>query len=129
MNTTKHITIAAALTSLFAMQAPAAQADDEISLLSMKPLHAVDFDRGDEHIVGYYLSQNGKCTLHVTQTTEPNWDEPYTFTATRFEAVIQPGEKTRYVSAGGHAFEFACAGDALAMTVQPLERVASSDKR
>ena len=92
-------------------------------------MQAFSLGGDDEHIVGYYLSKNGSCTVHVTQAAEPNRDEPNTFVATRYEVVIEAGGKTRYVSADGHAFELACAIDALAMNVTRLERVASSDKR
>ena len=126
MNTTKQITIAAAITALCTIQSSAAQADEEISVLTMKPMQAANFARGNEHFVTYYLSENGRCKLYVTHAVAPDWDAPSKFIATRFEAVLDAGTKTRYVSSSGRAFDFACADDALAMNVMPIEQVASS---
>jgi len=89
----------------------------------MRPMQALSLDRGNEHIVSYYLSKNGRCKLYVTQAADA---QPNTFTATRFEATIEPGKVARYVSTAGNAFEFACASDGLAMNVMPLEQVASA---
>jgi hypothetical protein len=127
MNATKNIAIAAAVAGLFASSV-ASQAAEEVALLSMKPLQALSLDRGNEHILSYYLSDNGRCKLYVTHAAEPNWDAPNTFTATRFEAVIDAGSATRYVSSDRNAFEFTCAADALAMNVMALEQVASRNR-
>jgi len=128
MNTTMHITVAAALTGLFAIQASAARADEDVSILAIQPLQAVNFDRGDEHIVGYYLSENGQCRLVLTRAAAPSPETPTTFTATRVEAVVAAGASTRYVSPDGNAFEFACTTDALALNVRTVERLASSEQ-
>jgi hypothetical protein len=128
MNTTKLATIAATLTGLFAIQAPMAHGDEETYLLAMQPLQAVNFDRGDEHLVGYYMHESGRCRLSVTRASSTDLNAPSTFAATRFEAVVDAGASTRYVSPNGHAFEFACAADALAMNVKPLEQVASANE-
>jgi hypothetical protein len=125
MNTTKHIAISATLAGLFAV-APA-QADDVRQ--TIKPLHAVSFQIGDEHIVGYYLNESGRCTLRVTRAAEPSRDGPTHFAVTTFEQIVDAGSATRYVSTAGNAFEFACADGALAMNVTQLQQVASSDKR
>jgi hypothetical protein len=126
MNTTRNIAIAiaAALTGLFAVsQGHAAPAAQEVALLAMKPLQALTFERGGEHIVSYYLSDNGRCRLYVTRAADSG--ETHSFIATRYELVIQAGKATRFASEAGNAYEFACASGALAMNVSPLERLAS----
>jgi hypothetical protein len=124
MNTTRNITIAAALTGLFALsQSHASQAAEEVALLAMKPLQALTFERGSEHIVSYYLSDNGQCRLHVTRASDSG--EAHSFTATRYEVMIEAGKVTRFVSEAGNAYEFACASGALAMNVMPLEQLAN----
>ena len=125
MNTTKHIAVAAALAGLFTLTNTHA---DE-SRLTIKPLQAVAFEVGSERIVGYFLNENDRCTLRVTRAAEPNWDEPNRFAATTFEAVVEAGTATRYVSTAGNAFEFACTDGALAMNVTQLRQVASSGNR
>jgi hypothetical protein len=123
MNTTNRIATITALTTLFAAPAFGAQAAEEVSLLAMRPLQALTLDRGNEHIVSYYLSKNGRCQLYVTHAADP---QPNTFTATRFEATIEPGKAARFVSTAGNAFEFSCASDGFAMNVMPLEQVAAA---
>jgi hypothetical protein len=125
MNTTKHVAIAAAVAALFTLSN--AHADEP--RLTIEPLQAVAFEAGSERIVGYYLNENDRCTLRVTRAAEPNWDEPNGFAATTFEAVVEAGKATRYVSTAGNAFEFACADGALAMNVTQLEKVAVSGDR
>src|SRR5262245_22390941 len=122
MNNTKQAAIAAAVAGLCMLSQ--AQADEAVH--TMKPLQAVAFEIGSERIVGYYLSENDRCTLRVTRATESDTDAPHTFEATTFETVVDAGKATRYVSTAGNAFEFACADGAVAMNVTQIERVASS---
>jgi len=125
MNTTRTIATVAALTSLFALTQ--SQAADEVALLNMKPMQALSLDAGSEHIVSFYLSDNGQCRLYVTRAAEQS--ESNSFTATRYEARIDAGKSTRFVSASVSAYEFACSGDALAMNVMPVQQVAAAGSR
>jgi len=125
MNTSKHIALAAAIAGLFTLGN--SHADE--SRLTIKPLQAVSFEVGSERIVGYYLNENDRCTLRVMHAAEPGAHAIGSFAATTFEAIVDAGKATRYVSSMGNAFEFACADGALAMNVTQLEQVASSENR
>jgi len=116
MTSTKTFALSA-LAGLLALSG-AAQA----SSLSMKPLHGVSFDAGSQRAVSYFLAEPGRCKLVVTLAGEP--EDNATFTATRFEAAIGAGTGTRYTSSEGKAFDFACAADAQAMTINPVQQFA-----
>ena len=71
MNATHRFTVAAALVALAATtQSFSAEPTEQVSLLAMRPMQALSLDRGNEHIVSYYLSKNGRCKLYVTQAAE-----------------------------------------------------------
>jgi len=124
MTTTKTIAAVAAVAGVFAFTSagPAAEAS---SAITMKPLHGVSFDIGSSRAVSYFVSENGRCQLVLTLGAEPNWDEDG-FATTRFEAAINAGKATRYVSSEGKSFEFSCAADAQAMNVSPVGQVTAS---
>ncbi len=96
MTANKLLAVAASISSLLAV-APA-HADN--SNLTMRPLRGLSFDIGSERAVSYFSDENGRCNLVITHAGQPNWDDGASFTATRFETAIQPGNSTRYVSNG-----------------------------
>ena len=95
--------IIAATAALFATLAGPAFAD------TLKPLQAATFKVGSEHAVSYFTSENGRCNLVVTRAGEPN----DTFTATRYETSISPGQSARYERSA----DFSCAADAQSMQI------------
>jgi hypothetical protein len=120
---------ASALTSLLVLTAPASQAGETQPSQTMKPLQAISFDAGSQRAVGYFLSNSGNCNLVLTLAPTPNWEDEdadvIAFTTTRFEAQIPAGKKTRYNSAEGQAWLFACQSQAASMTMTPVNRLAA----
>jgi len=82
----------------------------------MSPMEGVSFDIGAEHAVTYFLSDNGRCKLVLTQAGAARGNDA-NFTATRFEATIDAGEVTRYVSSDGHGIDFECQPNAQSVTI------------
>ena len=122
MNVTKSITIAAALSASLALaQAFALQADDADAVIEMQPLQGMSFDAGAQHAVTYFLSENGQCKLVVTLSGEPE-SSSQRFTATRFEATIDGGAATRYVSDDGNVIAFDCEPSARTVSVHTGEQ-------
>jgi hypothetical protein len=115
---TKIVALAAALS--LSTLATVAQASEP---LTMKPLHGISFDVGSDRAASYFVSDKGKCKLVLT-LADPN-GEFATFSATRFEAAIEAGKTTRYVS-HGKTFEFGCAPDAQAMDVMQVSQLAAN---
>ena len=100
-------------------QASARQVADP-SDVTMSPKQGVTFDIGAERAVTYFVSDNGRCKLVLTQAGEARGNHP-DFTATRFEATIAAGKSTRYVSNDGHAIDFECHPDARTVRVRGVE--------
>jgi len=116
MNFTNSITaIAASAAALALTQAFAIQADNAASVMKIEPMQAISFDAGEQHAVTYFLSQNGECRLVVTLSGEPGTTAG--FTATRFEATIEAGKTTRYVSENGGSIDFDCEPTARTVSV------------
>jgi len=124
--TSNKLVAAAALTAILSMPAAATlHAADGSRTLTMKPLQGLSFDVGAKRAVSYFQSSNGRCKLVLTLADAPEWDEVQTFTATRFEADLPAGKTTRYQASVGQSIEFACHGDAQAMTVIGIEKIAA----
>jgi hypothetical protein len=126
MTIVKSIISAAALSSIaLAGHAGASPAIDANGVRTFKPLHAIVFDAGHKRGVGYFSNDAGNCKLVITLADESKGDPSQSFTASRYEAAVSPGQFTRYAS-DDHAFEFGCAGRAEAMSFKPLSTVASA---
>ena len=80
------------------------------------PMGGVSFDIGAERAVSYFLSDHGQCKLVLTHARAPNGNDA-NFTATRFEATIDAGKATRYVSSDGPAIDFECQPNAQSMSI------------
>jgi len=80
------------------------------------PMGGVSFDIGAERAVAYFLSDTGRCKLVLTQAGAARGNDA-NFTATRFEATIDAGEVTRYVSSDGHGIDFECQPNAQSVTI------------
>jgi hypothetical protein len=66
--------------------------------------------------VTYFLSDNGRCKLVLTQARAARGNHA-NFAATRFEATIDAGKTTRYVSSDGHAIDFECQPNAQSVSI------------
>jgi hypothetical protein len=88
--------------------------------VTMGPRQGVSFDVGLEHAVTYFLSDNGRCKLVLTQAGAARGNHA-NFIATRFEATIAAGKSTRYVSSDGSAIDFECHPDARSVRIRGVE--------
>ena len=121
----RHIAFAATLTALVVLtQASARPTRDPVV---MRPMGGVTFDIGAERAVTYFLSDNGRCKLVLTQAAARGNDA--NFTATRFEATIDAGKATRYVSTDGSAIDFECHPDARSVSIRGVEPALADARR
>lgn len=110
-----------------------AQADDPSpESRMMRPLYAVSFDVGDQHVLSYFLSKHKQCHLTVMVTERPK-DPPQgreipPLETTRYSAAIDGGKATRIDTARGRALQYACARDAKLMTVREISQMAATSK-
>jgi hypothetical protein len=125
MNTTTHIAITAAVTALFTLAQADARQDPT---LTMKPMQGLSFDLGSDHAVTYYLKDSGRCRIVMTAAGAPE-ESNGSFTATRFEATIEAGRTTRYVSNDGQAIEFDCEPSAGMVSIRAIEQDSASAGR
>ena len=63
MNFMKAAISATVLAGFAVAGAALSKAEDSALMLTMKPLHAISFDVGRKHAVGYFLSETGQCKL------------------------------------------------------------------
>jgi hypothetical protein len=120
----KSLILAASLAGLVA-SAGAAQSHDASSQ-TLKPLHGVSFNAGDNNAVSYFTNDDGRCNLVVVFAKEPDWANPGVFAPTKVETAVPANEATRVTAAGGKAFEFRCAADAQSMQFQGVQQIAYS---
>ena len=85
---------------------------------TLKPLHAVSFQAGDDHAVAYFSQEAGRCKLVITSAGEPDWSDNGAFTATRFEAEIPADQSTHFRANDGKTMKFKCQEGAQAMVVE-----------
>jgi len=110
----RHIALAATITALVVLtHASARPVRDPVV---MRPMGGVTFDIGAERAVTYFLSDNGRCKLVLTQAGAARGNHP-DFMATRFEATIDAGKTTRCVSSDGHAIDFECQPNAQSVSI------------
>jgi hypothetical protein len=114
--------ITAAIAGLVVLtQASARQlTDSDSSAVTMRPMKGTSFEIGAEHAVSYFVRENGECKLVLTHAAEPGANDG-TFTATRFEATIDAGKATRYVSRNGDAIDFECQPNARSVSIRGAE--------
>lgn len=125
MTHSKTIISAAMLSGMmFFGYSGASAAGDAGAIQTFKPLQSVTIDAGQKHGIGYFLSESDTCKLVLTLTDKQ--EEPRDLTVTRFETAVPAGGSTRYTSEEGRSFEFGCQVHADAMTLKPLNSVAST---
>jgi hypothetical protein len=116
----RYVTAAAMLTALAALSQASARSAQDLTDVTMSPRTGVSFDIGAEHAVTYFLSDNGRCKLVLTQAGVARGNHA-DFMATRYEATIDAGKSTRYVSSDGSAIDFACHPDARSVRINGVE--------
>jgi hypothetical protein len=112
----RYIAIAATITGLIVVTLASARPVADPSAVTMSPMKGISFELGAEHAVSYFVSENDQCKVVLTHAGEPNWNDA-TFMATRFEATIDAGKTTRYVSSDGHAIDFECQPNAQSVSI------------
>jgi len=126
MNSMKT-TIAVTVLAGFAVTAATiSKAEERAAALTMKPLHAISFDVGRKHAIGYFLSENGQCKLTLVVADAMQGDAVPTDAPLRFDVAINADRDARFDTAEGKALEFACAHTSDAMTVGEVSQVATS---
>jgi hypothetical protein len=117
MTATKPFIAAALMALMFSAQRTEAQ--ESIATISMKPLMASSFDSGNEHIVGYFLNDEGVCKLTL-MIAEPSLKGA----ATRLKVSIDGGKSAALDTDEGKSLRFECKSGALAMSAVTVNRVA-----
>jgi hypothetical protein len=125
MNLEKHTALATAIALCLGLASAPATDADALSSQTMRPLQGVTLDVGGDRGVTYFLRDNGRCKVVMTLAAEPGADAS-SFTATRFEATIDGGETTRFVSDDGAAVDFDCELSAQTVSVRPVDEPASA---
>jgi hypothetical protein len=74
--------------------------------------------------VTYFLSEGGLCRLVMTVADASNPGQS-SFTATRYEATLEGGETTRFVTDKGAIVDFDCEPSAHMVNVRTLEPAGS----
>lgn len=113
----KTLLVAATATAVVAFHTPS-QAGDGVKL---KPLHGSSFEAGDAHAVGYFEAERGACKIVLTYSIGDQSGNQDGFTVTHHEVRVGPKDRTHY-SISGQPYEFACNGNAEAMTFKSLSR-------
>lgn len=116
----RYVTLAATITALVALTQASARPMKNVSDITVSPKSGISFDIGTERAVTYFLSDNGRCKLVLTQAGAARGNHA-DFIATRFEATIDAGKSTRYVSSDGSAIDFECHPDARSVRIIGVE--------
>lgn len=121
----RYLTLAATIAGLAVLGRTAPLLADPYAV-TLSPLSPITFEIGAERAVTYFVTENGQCRVVHTQAPEPDWNDAG-FTTARFEAAIEAGTSTRYVSPDGIALDFACGTDARSVSVEGVEPAALAD--
>lgn len=100
-------------------------AADPWSMRTVKPMTASSYDTGGEHIVSYFLNDEGVCKLTLVINNGP--DEATAESAqrlTRLQFTVEPGRAASLEAADGKAIRFACLGRAQSMSVTKIDHLA-----
>jgi len=124
---TRRAGVAAVLALSTVIGAGAALAGASTS--SFKPLQGVSLHLGSKHAIAYYVKGDDVCQLTLVVGEEPLGEDIPAVTPARFSAAIEAGREARFDTGSGTQLQFSCAGDAAAMTVEPLSQVAYTPAR
>jgi len=117
----KYIAMASTITGLIVMTLASARQMTDSPAVTMTPMKGISFELGAERAVSYFVSENEQCKVVLTQAGEPNWADPATFMATRFEATIEAGKTSSYVASNGRSIDFQCQPHASSVSIHGLE--------
>ena len=95
------------------------------SMQTVKPATASSYDAGREHIVSYFLNEEGVCklTLLISEVVDEAMTES-DGRVTRLQFSVEPGRAASLEAADGKAMRFACLGRAQSMSVTKTDRLA-----
>jgi hypothetical protein len=128
MNTGKRIVAAALSGALVVATSTNLSAADSWSPMMMKPLRAVSLDAGSKHVVGYFLSTDGRCklTLMIAEASRDEKTEPPA-EVMRVRLAVDPGRSASVDTTEGKLLQFDCQQNAQAMSVAVHDQIASGD--
>lgn len=93
--------------------------------VQVAPLKVINMDVGTKHAIGYYLAENGACSLTVL-LTDFSYDGDAVPSASRVSVNVAGGTSAKVDTIDGTTMAFACAAGASNMTVRTFSRVAQS---
>ena len=117
----RHALTAIAASTVFAGFAHAGSTDHGAllaSVASYKPMQGFNHIVGDKRFVGYFLPENGACS--VTVFTALADDEQLTVAPTRVTVAIKAADRTEFAAGNGDALGVACNVDTDRIAVAPL---------
>ena len=125
MKTGQRIVVAAFGGALCLATSTGLSTAESWSPVIMMPLMAASFDAGAKHVVSYFLTSDGQCklTLMIAERSRDEKDESAAQDL-RLLVMVAAGRTARLDAGEGKALEFACKGDAQAMTATAVDRVA-----
>jgi hypothetical protein len=126
MNTGKRIVAAAFGGALVVATSTGLSAADSWSPMMMKPLRAVSLDVGSKHVVGYFVSTDGRCklTLMIADTPRDESNAPPA-EIMRLRLAVDQGKSARVDTTEGKLLEFDCQLNAQTMSVAVHDQIAA----
>jgi hypothetical protein len=123
MKSGAHIAAIALIGAMVCSNVPL-QAAETQSITRMRPLMAASLDAGNNHIVSYFLSENGVCRLTLMIDEHLSRDDIEATTPTRLQVSVLSGDVARFGTMDGKTLQFACEDGARMMSATELGRVA-----
>ena len=93
--------------------------------LRVAPLKAINVDVGVKRAIGYYLADQGNCSLTVLLTDAYYEGDSTMPSASRVSVNVAAGTSAKVDTIDGTTMSFTCAAGATDMTVKTFARVAS----
>jgi hypothetical protein len=97
--------------------------------MTMKPMHGISFDVGAKHAVSYFLSEGGRCKLTLILAEAFTGEEAPSDVPARYEVAIGGGKSVRLNGDESTRLDVTCHAGARAVTMTPVEEVASRTAR
>jgi hypothetical protein len=116
--------VAVAGLSLWCAAKPASAGEAQVR--TARPAQGLVLDVGSKHTVSYFLAEGGNCNLTLMVGEKANEEGDNSSLGARLRIVIDAGKSARIETAESRSLEFACAADASALSVTPLDVVAYS---
>ena len=123
----KRTVLAIAFAGVSVMGGPGmARAADPALPQTIKPMQAVIFDIGTKRAVSFFLIDDDACKLNLTLAELVHDDEVNGLTAARIIVPVEVGKIVHFDTVEGKSIEFKCLAGAQAMSIEVLNRIASS---